>query len=174
MAQPYIGEIRMFGGNFAPSGWSFCNGSLLPISQYQALFQLIGTTYGGDGVNTFAVPDLQGRLPIHQGQGVGLSNYPIGAKAGVESVTLTSSQLPSHNHGALGSSTGGAVSNPSNATWGNNAIANKSFGLGTSANATMNNSSMGNTGNNLPHDNLMPFQVISFIIALFGVYPSQS
>ena len=174
MAQPFIGEIRMFGGNFAPAGWSFCNGSLLPISQYQALFQLIGTTYGGDGVNTFAVPDLQGRLPINQGQGAGLSNYPIGAKAGVETVTLTSNQIPNHNHGALGSATGSAVSIPANATWGNNAIANKSFGPGNEASSALNNSSLANTGGNLPHDNLMPFQVLSFIIALFGVYPTPS
>jgi microcystin-dependent protein len=173
MATPYIGEIRMFGGTFAPYGWSFCNGSLLPISQYSALFQLIGTTYGGDGVNTFALPDLQGRLPIHQGQGTGLQNYVIGSKAGSETVTLVQGQLPVHNHGAIGSATGSASSNPTNNTWGNNAIANKSFGPGTSANATMNNSSLSLFGNNLPHDNLMPFQAISFIIALEGVYPTQ-
>jgi microcystin-dependent protein len=171
--QPYIGEIRMFGGSFAPFGWSFCNGSLLPISQYAALFQLIGTTYGGDGQNTFAVPDLQGRLPVHQGQGAGLSNYVIGTKAGVETVTLVVSQLPTHNHGALGSQTGSSVSNPANNTWGNSQITNKSFGPGTSANGTMNNASINNSGNSLPHNNLMPFQVLSFIIALQGVYPSQ-
>jgi microcystin-dependent protein len=125
-------------------------------------------------VNTFAVPDLQGRLPINQGQGAGLSNYPIGAKAGVETVTLTSNQIPNHNHGALGSATGSAVSNPANATWGNNAIANKSFGPGNEASSALNNSSLANTGGNLPHDNLMPFQVLSFIIALFGVYPTPS
>jgi microcystin-dependent protein len=173
MAQPFIGEIRIFGGTFAPYGWSFCNGSLLAISQYPALFQLIGTTYGGDGVNTFALPDLQGRLPIHQGQGTNLSNYVIGSRAGVEQVTLLTNQLPVHNHGALGSATGTAVSSPANNTWGNSGIKNKSFGPGTSANATMNNASIGNSGNNLPHDNLTPFQVISFIIALEGVYPSQ-
>ena len=173
MATPYIGEIRMFGGTYAPYGWSFCNGVLLPISQYDVLFQLIGTTYGGDGVNTFAVPDLQGRLPIHQGQGNNLSNYPIGSRAGVETVTLVPNQLPVHNHGAVGSATGSAASNPTNNTWGNNAIANKSFGPGTSANATMNAASIGYTGNNVPHDNLTPFQVISFIIALQGIYPTQ-
>ena len=173
MAQPYIGESRMFGGTFAPYGWSFCNGSLLSISQNEALFQLIGTTYGGDGVNTFAVPDLQGRLPIHQGQGTNLSNYPIGSRAGVETVTLVTNQLPIHNHGALGSATGSAVSAPANNTWGNSQITNKSFGPGTSANATMNSNSISNSGNNLSHDNLTPFQVVSFIIALNGVYPSQ-
>ncbi len=173
MAQPYIGEIRMFGGNFAPAGWALCNGAVLPISQYDALFNLIGTTYGGDGQQTFAIPDLQGRLPIHQGQGTNLSNYAMGSRAGVESVTLITAQMPSHNHGAIGSSTGSAASTPLNNTWGNSQIANKSFGPGTSANATMNAASMGYSGNNLAHDNLTPFQVITFIIALYGVYPSQ-
>jgi microcystin-dependent protein len=173
MATPYVGEIRMFGGTYAPYGWSFCNGALLPIAQYNALFNLIGTTYGGDGVNTFALPDLQGRLPIHQGQGTNLSNYLIGSRAGVETVTLITNQLPIHGHGALGSATGSAVSSPTNNTWGNSQISNKSFGPGTSANATMNGASIGNSGNNLSHDNLTPFQVTSFIIALEGVYPSQ-
>ena len=173
MASPYIGEIRMFGGTFAPVGWAFCNGALLAISQYPALYQLIGTTYGGDGVNTFALPDLQGRSPIHQGQGSGLSNYPIGSKAGVETVTLITNQLPIHNHGAVGSATGSAASTPTNNTWGNSQITNKSFGPGSSANATLNNASIGFTGNNLPHDNLTPFQVISFIIALDGIFPTQ-
>lgn len=163
----------MFGGTFAPYGWAFCNGSLLAISQYDTLFNLIGTTYGGDGVNTFALPDMQGRLPIHQGQGSGLSMYTLGARAGVETVTLQTNQLPAHNHGAVGSATGGAVSNPQNNTWGNSQITNKSFGPGTAANATMNNASIGFSGNNVPHDNLTPFQVISFIIALQGVYPTQ-
>jgi microcystin-dependent protein len=174
MATPYIGEIRMFGGTYAPYGWSFCNGALLAISQNQPLYNLIGTTYGGDGVNTFALPDLQGRLPIHQGQGNNLSNYVLGSKAGVETVTLITNQLPVHTHSALGSSTGSASSTPTNNTWGNSQITNKSFGPGTSANGTMNGASIGSSGNNLAHDNLMPFQVISFIIALQGVYPSQS
>jgi microcystin-dependent protein len=174
MAQPYIGEIRLFGGNFAPLGWSFCNGVTLPISQNQALFNLIGTTYGGDGQQTFMLPNLQGRLPIHQGQGVGLQNYVLGTQGGAETVTLTTNQLPAHNHGALGSATGSASASPSNNIWGNSQISNKSFGPGTSANASMNAGSMSSTGNNLPHDNLMPFLVVSFIIALNGVYPSPS
>lgn len=173
MAQPYIGEIRLFGGLFAISGWSFCNGSLLPISQNPALFQLLGTTYGGDGVNTFAIPDLQGRVPVHQGQGAGRQNYVIGQKSGVETVTLTTAQLPSHPHGALGSATGQAQGSPANNTWGNSALANNSFGPGTSANGTMNAGSTGLTGGNQPHDNMLPFLVISFIIALYGTFPSQ-
>jgi microcystin-dependent protein len=172
MAQPYVGEIRMFGGNFAINGWAFCNGVLISISQNPTLYQVIGTTYGGDGVNTFALPDLQGRIPVHQGQGAGLQNYVLGQKGGVETVSLTVAQIPAHSHTAMGSATGGAASNPSNATWGNSAIANKSFGPGTSANASMNAGSLGMTGNNQPHDNLLPFLVLNFIIALYGVYPS--
>ena len=172
MAQPYVGEIRMFGGNFAPLGWAFCNGALQSISQNQTLYQLLGTTYGGDGVNTFGLPDLQGRIPVHQGQGAGLQNYVLGQKGGVETVTLTVAQLPSHSHTAMGSASGGAASTPMGATWGNSAIANKSFGPGTSANNSMNPGSMGMTGGNQPHDNLLPFVVLSFIIALNGVYPS--
>lgn len=173
MGQPYIGEIRLFGGNFAPLNWAFCNGALLSISQNSSMYQLLGTTYGGDGQSTFGLPDLQGRLPVHAGQGAGLSNYVLGQKAGSETVTLTTGQLPSHSHGALGS-TGGAVSSPSSATWGNGALANNSFGAGASANATMNTGSIGMTGGNQPHDNLTPFLVVSFIIALYGVYPSQN
>ena len=173
MAQPYIGEIRMFGGNFAIAGWSFCNGSLLSIAQNSTLFNLLGTTYGGDGVNTFGLPDLQCRIPVHQGQGPGLSNYVLGQKGGVETVTLTVGQLPGHTHQAMGSATGAFVPSPANATWGNSAIANKSFGLGTAANASMDAGSTTLTGGNQPHDNVLPFQAISFIIALVGIFPSQ-
>ena len=174
MTQPYIGEIRMFGGNFAPYGWAFCNGAIQSISQNDVLFNLIGTTYGGDGQQTFALPDLQGRIPIHQGQGNGLSTYVLGQKAGSETVTLTTSQLPAHPHVAMGSAAGSAATTPSNNTWGNSGIQNKSFGPGTSANNTMNNASIALTGGNQPHDNLMPFLVLSFIIALTGIYPSQT
>jgi microcystin-dependent protein len=173
MAQPYVGEIRMFGGNFAIQGWAFCDGSLQSISQNPTLYQLLGTTYGGDGTSTFGLPDLRGRIPVHQGQGTGLQNYVLGQKGGVETVTLTGSQLPAHSHTAMGSAAGGAATSPANNTWGNNAIANKSFGPGTSANNSMNAGSLGLTGGNQPHDNLLPFVVISFIISLFGVFPSQ-
>lgn len=173
MAQPYIGEIRMFGGNFAIQGWAFCDGSLQSISQNPTLFQVIGTTYGGDGVNTFALPDLQGRIPVHQGQGAGLQNYILGQKGGVETVTLTTLQLPAHPHTALGSATGGPSTNPANGTWGNNNIQNNSFGPGTSANGSMNAGALGLTGSNQPHDNLMTFLVINFIISLNGIYPTQ-
>jgi microcystin-dependent protein len=170
MSQPYIGEIRLFGGNFAPAGWNFCDGSLLSIAQFSALFQLIGTTYGGDGQNTFAVPDLRGRVPVHMGQGAGLQNYVLGQIAGSESVTLTANQVAVHGHGALGS-VGGASATPQNATWGNGGITTHIFG--TPANNSMNSASVGATGGNQPHDNLHPFQVVSFIISLFGVFPTQ-
>jgi microcystin-dependent protein len=172
MATPYIGEIRMFGGTFAPVDWALCNGQLMPINQNPALFNLIGTTYGGDGQNTFGLPDLQGRVPVHQGQGTGLSNYVLGQKAGAETVTLTLAQLASHTHQAIGSSaSSGLQNNPAGNTWAVNT--DQSFGPGTSANARMNTASTGNTGNSQPHDNMDPFLAITFIIALNGVYPSQ-
>ena len=172
MATPFVGEIKMFGGNFAIFGWSFCNGSLIPISQNPALFNLIGTTYGGDGVNNFALPDLQCRVPVHQGQGPGLSNYVIGTKAGFENVTLNGSQLPTHRHQAVGSSASGGANSPAGNTWAKNIT--DSFGPGTSANASMNTGSTSNTGSNQPHDNIIPFLAITFIIALNGLYPSQT
>lgn len=174
MANPYIGEIRMFGGNFAIYGWAFCDGSLLPISQYSALFQLVGTTYGGDGQNTFALPDLRGRIPIHQGQGSGLSNYVIGQPGGAETVTVTVNQLAAHSHNnARGSVQAAASSNPANNSWGNaNAVAANSFGTAM-PDGTMNTGSIGMTGGNQPHDNMLPFLPVSFIIALEGIYPSQ-
>src|SRR5438552_10310906 len=113
MGQPFVGEIRIFAGNFAPAGWMICDGQLLPISENDTLFNLIGTTYGGDGQETFALPDLQGRFPLHQGQGPGISqNYIIGEEAGVETVTLTNQQIPAHNHAALCKSTDGSQSGP--------------------------------------------------------------
>ncbi len=121
MGSPYIGELRLFGGNFAPLGWALCNGQLLSISQNASLYQLIGTTYGGDGVNTFGLPNLQGRFPVHQGQGNGLQNYVLGQMAGSETVTLLANQLPAHNHGAVGSN--GNATPPANATWGSSTAA---------------------------------------------------
>src|SRR5882724_7360050 len=117
MGEPFVGEIRMFGGNFAPAGWAFCQGQLMAISENETLFNLIGTTYGGDGQSTFGIPDLQGRIPIHMGTGGGLSNYQIGQKAGVESVTLNTNQIPLHNHQALATSQGGNSNSPSNSIW---------------------------------------------------------
>lgn len=172
MAQPYIGEIRMFGGNFAPSGWEFCDGQLVPISENDALFTLIGTTYGGDGEETFALPNLQARVPIHQGQGAGLSNRIIGESAGVPEVTLTTQQLASHTHPLMATQNLGNSSNAANRV------------LATGTNVTMFRviapnvpfaaSVLGPVGGSQPHDNLMPYAVVSFIISMFGIFPSQT
>jgi microcystin-dependent protein len=169
MSDQFTGEIRMFGGNFAINGWAFCNGAAIAISQNPALYQLLGTTYGGDGVNTFQLPDLQCRVPVHQGQGPGLQNYVLGQKGGQETVTLTVSQLPSHGHTAVGSSAAAGPGGPAGNTWANNTL--KSFA--PSGSASMNNASIGMTGGNQPHDNMLPFLPVSFIIALYGVFPTQ-
>ena len=169
MAQPYIGEIRMFGGNFAPAGWMFCNGQLLAISENDTLFNLIGTTYGGDGQQTFALPNLQSRLPIHQGQGPGLSNRVLSETGGTETVTLTVNHLPSHTHIPNSSSTASGDS-PANSYWGTTSA--KPYGAAP-GNAVMNAASVANAGGNQPHDNMVPYLCVSFIISLFGIYPSQ-
>jgi microcystin-dependent protein len=169
MSDQYVGEIRMFGGNFAINGWAFCNGAALSISQNQALYAVLGTSYGGDGVSTFNLPDLQCRVPVHQGQGAGLQNYVLGQKGGVESVTLNVGQLPSHSHTAVGSSAGGGSPNPANNTWATNTT--QSFGA--AANASMNGASTSQTGGSQPHDNMVNFLAVSFIIALYGIFPSQ-
>jgi len=168
MSQPYVGEIRMFGGNFAPVGWMFCEGQLLAISENPTLFQLIGTTYGGDGVSTFALPDLRGRIPVHVGSG-----FSLGQNAGEEQVTLTVPQIPAHSHPALCVSSGGnSVSSPANNVWGG-VTANHPYSDVAPGN-TMNGGSTGSAGGSQPHDNFMPYLCVSFIISLFGVFPSQS
>jgi microcystin-dependent protein len=171
MASPFVGEIRMFAGTFAPAGWAFCNGQLMAISQNDTLFQLLGTTYGGDGVNTFALPNLQSRVPIHQGQSPGTSNYIIGQTAGVETVTLTVNQLPAHTHTTQASSAGSGSSDPTGNFWASSP-ATKQYSPGT--NAPMASGAMGITGGNQPHDNMVPFLVVNFIISLFGIFPSQN
>ena len=173
MAQPYVGEIRMFGGNFAPAGWMFCEGQLLPISENETLFNLIGTTYGGGGQSTFALPDLQGRLPVHMGQGPGITqSYVVGEKAGVESVTLTTQQIPIHNH-AVQTSNDIASSNSAN----NSILAQSTqILMYTQDTATkfMPPTAVSPVGGSQPHDNLQPYLCISFIISLFGIFPSQT
>jgi microcystin-dependent protein len=173
MSTPYIGEIRMAGFNFAPIDWAFCDGQLLPISQYAALFQLLGTTYGGDGQNTFALPNLQGRFPMHLGDGIGLSPRVLGEQGGVENVTLTVSQISSHSHSAVCAAGGGNVPSPSGAYWstdpqGNTAAYNEAGGSSMAA------GELESAGSGQPHDNRQPYLGINFIIALFGVFPSQS
>jgi microcystin-dependent protein len=168
MSQPYVGEIRIFAGNFAPSGWAFCDGQLLPISENDVLFNLIGTTYGGDGQTTFAMPDLRGRLPVHQGSN-GVSNHIIGELAGVETVTLTTQQMPIHTHAAACNSAGSNDSRASGNYWGAGPLA-----FGPTPNGVMNPASIGPTGGNQPHDNMPPYLGLNFIISLYGIYPSQT
>lgn len=173
MPDPYIGEIRMFAGNFAPAGWALCNGQLLPISEYDALFALYGTTWGGDGQSTFAVPDLRGRLPMHQGTGPGLSNRILGEAAGSETVTLTAAQLPAHSH-PLYASTGTADrGDPSGALTGNSGSANI-YGGGNPAAVLGAGAIPPSGGGGAPHDNLMPYLCINFIVSLYGVFPSPT
>ncbi len=172
MGEPYVGEIRMFGGNFAPAGWAFCNGALMAISENDTLFNLIGTTYGGDGQQTFGLPDLQSRVPMHMGQGPGITqNYVIGEKAGVESVTLTTSQIPIHTHSFIASTNTSLSTSPTN----NVAAAGITTKMYTEdvANQPLNNAVVTPQGGGQPHDNIQPYLCISFIISLFGVYPSQ-
>lgn len=167
MSQPYVGEIRMFAGNFAPAGWQFCDGSLLPISEFETLFNLIGTTYGGDGQSTFAMPDLRGRLPIHFGNG-----FTLAETGGVETVTLTVSNIPSHSHPFLASTSPGGTTDP-----GGNVLAAAVAGSAytqTTPTAAMVAQSIGITGGSQPHDNFQPYLCVSFIISLFGVFPSQT
>lgn len=171
MSTPYIGEIRMVGFNFAPQGWATCDGQIIPISQNDTLFNLIGTTYGGDGQETFALPNLQSRVPLHQGQGPGLSSYIIGQAAGVESVTLTTNQIPAHSHLAQAQTGAGNQASPSNGVWADSGQG--VYAAGPAALA-MKNNIVGAAGGSQPHDNMMPYAVINFVISLFGVFPTQS
>lgn len=169
MGEPYVGEIRMFAGNFAPAGWMFCEGQLLPISENETLFQLIGTTYGGDGQSTFALPDLRGRLPIHMG-----NSFVIGEAAGVESVTLTTAQIPSHTHPLLCAASGGTPnSNPAGGYWGPTDQTQYSTAAST---VQMGNPAIisGASGGSQPHTNFMPYLCVDFIISLFGRFPSPT
>jgi microcystin-dependent protein len=169
MGQPYVGEIRMFAGNFAPAGWMFCEGQLLPISENETLFNLIGTTYGGDGQSTFALPDLRGRIPLHFGNG-----FTLAETGGVETITLTVSQIPAHSHPAL------ATNNVGNAT----APAGKVLAAGTVVSSSpygsdaplsaLQTTSIGSTGGSQPHNNFQPYLCVDFIISLFGIFPSQT
>jgi len=170
MSEPFVGEIKMFAGNFAPAGWALCNGQLLAISEYDTLFNLIGTTYGGDGQQDFALPDLQGRVPIHMGQGPS-QTYQIGEKGGAEQVTLTTNQIPNHSHVPLASSAAGTSDSPAGAVWA--ASSAKQFVV-ASPNATMAPADSGPAGGSQPHDNMLPYQTINFIISLFGIFPSQT
>lgn len=169
MSQPFVGEIKMFAGNFAPRSYAFCDGQLLAISQNDALFSLLGTIYGGDGRTTFGLPDLRGRTPIHYGSGPGLTPRQIGNSGGSERVALTTNQLPSHNHGgAVGADDSANATSP-----GGNTLANTSTPAYVPGGLQAMNPTTAN-GAGQQHDNMMPFQAIHFIIALFGVYPSRN
>lgn len=167
MAQPYVGELRIFAGNFAPVGWMFCEGQLLPISENNTLFALIGTTYGGDGQSTFALPDLRGRLPLHQGNG-----HVLAETGGAEEVTLSINQIPSHSHPMIGSSGNGSQSNPQN-----NVLASSTLVKlysGEAADTAMAATSITSVGGNQPHTNFQPYLCVNYIISLFGIFPSQN
>nr|WP_294809871.1 tail fiber protein [uncultured Sphingomonas sp.] len=167
MAQPYVGEIRMFAGNFPPAGWMFCEGALLPISENETLFQLIGTTYGGDGQSTFALPDLRGRVPLHQGNG-----FILAETGGAEEITLTVNQIPSHTHTLMASLNVTSSATPTNTVIG------KSGSIDAFINAQptdpLNALSVTSIGNNQPHTNMQPYLCIDFIISLFGIFPSPT
>jgi len=172
MAQPYVGEIRMFGGNFAPAGWLFCDGSLQPISENETLFNLIGTSYGGDGESTFALPDLRGRIPIHQGQGPGLSNRTLAEPGGLEQVSVSTPQLPAHSHTLFASTAAASASDPAGKVTAT-ATGTSIYGAGPPS-VTLNAQATTATGGSQPHDNLMPYLCVNFIISLYGIFPSQS
>jgi microcystin-dependent protein len=173
MGEPFIGEIRMFGGSFAPAGWAMCAGQLMPISQNDTLFNLIGTTYGGDGQETFGIPDLQGRFPAHMGQGPGISQtYQEGETFGVESVTITTNSMPIHNHAFLASTDLAGATDPTGNVVAQPVSLNLFFG--DVPGSALNASAVTLVGGSQPHENMSPFLVITFIISLFGIFPTQN
>ena len=172
MPEPYVGEIRMFAGNFAPNGWMFCEGQTLPIAENEVLFQLIGTTYGGDGEETFNLPNLASRVPIHMGTGPDGTTYQIGEMAGAESVTLTVQQIPIHNHPFLAASALGGLPTPEGNVLAK--LTNIDMFSGDTTDTAMSPASVGPAGGSQPHENCQPFLCINFIISLFGVFPSQT
>jgi len=174
MSEPFTAEVRIFAGNFAPRGWAFCDGQLLPIAQNTALFSLIGTTYGGDGRTTTALPDLQGRSAMHPGRGPGLTARRLGQKVGTETVVLNELNLPSHTHTALGHEQNANKNDPGQHRLGVSEAINPNYGNGTSNLVSMAPTALSTTGGGQPHTNLQPFLALNFIIALVGLYPSRS
>jgi microcystin-dependent protein len=170
MGQPFVGEIRMVGFNFAPQGWMFCDGQTLAISQYETLYNLIGTTYGGDGVQTFQLPNLQSRFPIHQGPDGDGNNYVMGQTAGTETVTLNASQIPSHSHSLGAVALAGTETSPAGALWAESALEQYSTASPT---GTM-GATLSQTGGSQAHENMPTFLAINYVISLFGIYPSQN
>jgi len=175
MSDQFVAEIRIFAGNFAPTGWAFCQGQLLPISQNTALFSLIGTFYGGNGQSTFGLPDFRGRAPINQGQGPGLSQRTIGEMSGSESVTLIQSEIPAHNHLLQGTAAGADQTTPAGNFWAASNVGRTPPPLySTTQNTTMAPSALTPAGGSLPHNNMHPFLTLNFIIALQGIFPPRS
>lgn len=169
MAQPYVGEIRIFAGNFAPAGWMFCEGQLLPISENETLFQLIGTTYGGDGQSTFALPDLRGRLPLHFGSG-----FILAETGGAETITLTTNQIPSHTHPFLATNNAASTNSPTgNTLAAGSGVTVLPYGTDQPT-TTLHPQSIGTAGGSQPHNNFQPYLCVDFIISLFGIFPSQT
>jgi microcystin-dependent protein len=169
MAQPYVGEIRMFAGNFAPAGWMFCEGQLLPISENETLFQLIGTTYGGDGQSTFALPDLRGRLPMHQGNG-----FILAETGGAEEITLTVSQIPLHTHPAVGTNNVGNSTSPNNKVFASGSVVSTQPYGSDAPLSPLAPTSVSSVGGSQPHTNFQPYLCVDFIISLFGLFPSPT
>jgi microcystin-dependent protein len=179
MGNPYLGQISMIGCNFAPAGWAFCNGQLISIAENSALFNLLGTTYGGDGVQTFGLPDLRCRIPVHQGTGAGLSTYVLGQRAGTENVTLLPTQMASHFHSFFATSACASSKTPTNSLAAVPYMGNlpSFYTVPTSGQPnvkTLNPQAIGMSGGSQPHPNMMPTECISFIIALVGIFPSQN
>ncbi len=168
MSDPYLGEIRMFGGNFAPSGWALCDGQLLSIARYTALFSILGTTYGGDGKQTFGLPNLQGAAPMHWGDGPGLTPRNIGESGGSQNVTLLATELPAHNHAATASGSSADQPSPQN-----NVPASQMVYAPGPSNAPLAVNSLTSAGGSQPHNNMQPYQSVSFIIALQGIFPPR-
>ena len=175
MSEPFLAEIKMFAGNFAINGYAICSGQILPIQQNTALFSLLGTNYGGNGTSTFALPNLGGRAPMNQGQGAGLSDRFVGESDGVESVNLIQSEMPAHNHVPQASSLAGSQTSPSGGTWSSSLGGRTPSPLfASTSNTTMNPQALSLAGSNLPHNNLQPYLVINFIIAMVGIFPPRS
>ena len=175
MSQPFLGEIRAFPFNFAPKGWAFCSGQILSISQNTALFSLLGTNYGGNGQSNFALPDLRGRLAVSSGQGPGLSDYPLGSEAGVETVTLLVSQMAAHNHPANCTNAMANQPSPGGNVWAaDGAGITSEYGPPVASPPQMAPQAIGTTGGNQPHANLMPYLVLNYCIAMQGIFPARN
>jgi microcystin-dependent protein len=174
MSEPFIGEIRMWPGNFAIRGFAFCNGQLLPISQNTALFSILGTTYGGDGRTNFGLPNLQGSVPVMAGQGAGLSQRTLGETGGETSVTVLQSQMPAHNHTANGDDKNGGVGSPIGAVWGAGGRGSTPAYSTSAPNSAMSAQALTTTGGNQPHNNMSPYLTVNFLVALVGIFPARN